>query len=397
MRILFITLSDIGVCSSSNIRNVSLINGLLELGHTVDIVSYKTSNTANLKDESFASKIDGCKVTYLTAQVATEKLSASLNSSKGQKVDIKKKIYNVLRDIYYRLEPVDSLRKIAQTVDISGLNLSDYDCMISSSNPYSVHILAERIKDKYFPQGIKWVQYWGDTLYLDTLTRTPLFPGSVKKAEANLIKNADAIVYTNGVCLKMQKKLFPKKADKMYFVETPFAFFDNDDGEIEYSVGYFGSYSKMVRDIEPLYNVLRSAEYKSIIIGNGDIEIESSENLTVLPRVPVDEVNKYESKTDILVCLCNKLSKKGKESGTIPGKAYHYGATKKRVLMIDATPEVKAFLESYDRYIFVENNEESIKNALDELIKAERKEIAPLKEVMPQNVAKKVLNMICTD
>ena len=176
MRILFITLSDIGICSSSNIRNVSLIKGLVDTGNTVDIISYKTSNTANLKDESFASKIEGCTVTYLTAQVATEKISASLNSSKGQKIGVKKKIYNVLRKIYYRLEPVDSLRKIAQTVDISGLDLSDYDCMISSSNPFSVHILAKRIKDKYFPKGIKWVQYWGDALYIDTLTKTPILP-----------------------------------------------------------------------------------------------------------------------------------------------------------------------------------------------------------------------------
>lgn len=395
MRILFVTLSDIGVCSSSNIRNVSLIKGLLELGHTVDIISYKTSNTANLKDESFASKLEGCKVTYLTAQVATEKISASLNSSKG--FDIKKKIYNILRDIYYRLEPVDSLRKIAQTVDIEGLDISDYDCMISSSNPYSVHILAKRIKDKYFPQGIKWVQYWGDTLYLDTLTRTPLFPSSVKKAEAELIKDANAVIYTNGVCLKMQKKLFPKDADKMHFIETPFAFCEEAEENIKYSVGYFGSYSKMVRDIEPLYNVLKSAEYKSIIIGNGDTDIAPSKNLSVLPRVPVDEVSKYESQTDILVCLCNKLSKKGKESGTIPGKAYHYGATKKKVIMIDATPEVKEFLQSYDRYIFAENNEQAIGQALNELINSERKEITPLKEVEPQNVARKVLGMICTD
>ena len=394
MRILFVTLSDIGVCSSSNIRNVSLIKGLVDTGNTVDIISYKTSNAANLKDESFASKLEGCKVTYLTANVATEKISANLNSSKGQKIDIKKKIYNVLRDIYYRLEPVDSLRKIAQTVDIEGLDISDYDCMISSSNPYSVHILAKRIKDKYFPQGIKWVQYWGDTLYLDTLTRTPLFPSSVKKAEAELIKDANAVIYTNGVCLKMQKKLFPKDADKMHFIETPFAFFDDNEEKIEYSVGYFGSYSKMVRDIEPLYNVLSTAEYKSIIIGNGDIEIASSENLTVLPRVPVDEVNKYEGKTDILVCLCNKLSKKGKESGTIPGKAYHYGATTKRVLMIDATPEVKKFLKSYDRYIFAENNEESIRKTLGELIVADRENITPLKEVMPQNAAAKVVSII---
>ncbi len=393
MRILFVTLSDIGVCSSSNIRNVSLINGLLSLGHTVDIVSYKTSNTANLKDESFASKIDGCKVTYLTAQVATEKISANLNSSKGQKVDIKKKLYNVLRNVYYRLEPVDSLRKIAQTVDISKLDISDYDCMISSSNPFSVHLLAKRIKDKYFPNGIKWVQYWGDALYIDTLTKNPILPERIKKAEEGLMADADCIVYTNDVCLKLQQNVFPQKADKMYFIETPFAFCEDVEEKTEYSVGYYGSYSKSVRDIRPLHSVLSKAKYKSIIIGNGDIEIAPSGNLAVLPRVPVDEISKYESITDILICLCNKQSK-GKDTGAIPGKAYHYGATKKRVLVIDASPAVKEFLSSYGRYTFADNNEESIKYAIDELLNEENKEVTPMNEVLPENSAKKLMKII---
>ena len=156
MRILFITFSDIAVCSSSNIRNVSLIKGLLDNGHSVDVISYKTNNKAQVQDETFKPIIDRCKVFTISGTLASEKISAGLLSQKT--VSIKARIYNLLRKIYYALETVDSLRKTALSVNIDNLDLGEYDLMISSSNPYSVHILAERIKNRYFKSGIKWAQ-----------------------------------------------------------------------------------------------------------------------------------------------------------------------------------------------------------------------------------------------
>ncbi len=395
MKILFVTMSDIGVCTSSNIRNISLISGLLEEGHTVDIISYKTSNSANLKDDSFMEKIKDCKIQYISGSVATEKISANLHSKNSPIAKFKKKFYTFIRNLYYKFETVDSLKNIATTVNIDNLEVDIYDCMISSSNPFSVHILAKRIKNKYFPNGIKWVQYWGDSIYTDTLTRHHFFPWILKKTEYKLIEGADAVVYTNDVCLKLQKKIFPQKAEQMHFIETPFAFSkDNNDAKIKYSVGYYGGYSSSVRDILPLYSVLSKADYESIIVGNGDVEIFSKGNLKVLPRASVNEVNEYENETNVLVCLCNKLSAKGKDSGTIPGKAYHYGATKKPILVIDATPMVKEFLMTYDRYYFADNNEREIKEALDSVLAKEIVEIEPMEEVLPKNAAKKLLKII---
>ena len=148
MRILFVTFSDIGVCSSSNIRNVSLIKGFLELGHSVDIISFKTNNKAQVQDETFSTITDKCKVFELYGNLVSDKVSGGLLAKNTK--SIKVKVYNFLRKIYYALEPVDSLRKTALTLDIEGLELGKYDLMISSSNPYSVHILAERIKKRYY-------------------------------------------------------------------------------------------------------------------------------------------------------------------------------------------------------------------------------------------------------
>ena len=390
MRILFVTFSDIGICSSSNIRNVSLIQGLLDLGHRVDIISYKTNNKAQVQDETFKRVTDRCHIYEIFGATASEKVSAGL-LSKGSK-SIKVRLYGLLRKLYYALEPVDSLRKIALTLDIEGLKLGQYDLMISSSNPYSVHILAQRIKNRYFKEGIKWVQYWGDALYFDTLIRHPLFPVRLKKAEYNLIKNCDTIVYTNVVILEKQKKLFKDMADKMTYVETPYAFSEKSEKtEFTYQVGYFGSFSTVVRDIAPLYSVLSNADYRSVIIGNGDVEITPTEKLEVMPRATVSVVRQYEEDTRILACICNKLPANKQETGLIPGKAYHYAATDKTVLMIGASPDVEAFLKKYDRFVFVPNDPKQIKETIDTLLQKPFCPEEPITEVEPVNVAKKVL------
>lgn len=389
MNILFITFSDIAVCSSSNIRNVSLIKGLLDLGHTVDIISYKIANKAVLVDESFAPIISRCRIIEIAASLSTEKVSSSLLSSNNH--SIKRKIYNKLRKVYYSLETVDSMRKIANEIDISSLNLHEYDLMISSSNPYSVHILAERIRDHYYGGKIRWIQYWGDALYLDTLTRHPILPFRVKEAEKRLISKCDKVVYTNGVVLELQKEIFPDFKTKMSFVETPFAFTNDEDVPLIYDVGYFGSYSSSVRDIIPLYTALKNLGIKSIIVGNGDQLIESEGQLTVLPRASVNEVSGYESQTRILVCVCNKLSSKG-ETGLIPGKAYHYGATTKEVLIIGATPKVKEFLNKYNRFIFVDNDINEISNMIESILGRAKLNYSGMDETIPMNSA---LRFIC--
>lgn len=396
MRILFVTFSDIAVCSSSNIRNISLIKGLLDIGNSVDIISYKTGNKAQLQDETFKSVTDRCKVFEISGAVASERVSAGL-LSKGSK-SVKVCLYNYLRKIYYSLEPVDSMRKTALSIDIDGLDLGEYDLMISSSNPYSVHILAERIKNRYFKSGIKWVQYWGDALYFDTLIRHPLFPARLKKAEYNLIKNCDAVCYTNEVILKKQKELFRDMADKMTYIETPYAFAEKSEkSDFTYQIGYYGSFSTVVRDIMPLYSVLSKESYRSIIVGNGDVEIASVNNLDVLPRATVSAVRKYENDTRILACICNKLPPSNEETGLIPGKAYHYGATDKIVLVIGASPDVEKFLKKYNRYVFVENDSEKIKETIDGLLSEPFHRELPIEAVNPVKSAEKLLRNLNTD
>jgi hypothetical protein len=189
----------------------------------------------------------------------------------------------------------------------------------------------------------------------------------------------------------LQKQLYPDFAKKMTFIETPYGFEEAGSDSILYSIGYFGSFSSSVRNIMPLYSALKNIQCKSIIVGNGDQHISSIDNVTVLPRASVNEVMAYECQTRVLVCICNKLSKKG-ETGLIPGKAYHYGATTKEVLVVGATPKVKEFLEGYKRFYFVENDEKEIKATLDSLLRNEPKSFAKMEETIPQKAALKMLS-----
>lgn len=391
MRILFITFSDIEICSSSNIRNISLIKGLLDIGHSVDIISYKTRNKLQVQDDIFKHITERCRIFEIFNTLTSEKIFDKLGTGgKNRKI----RIYTFLRKLYYALEPVDSMKKVAQSIRIENLNLGEYDLMISSSNPYSVHIFAERIKKHYFKEKIKWIQYWGDALYFDTLTRRPIFRGRLKKAEYRLIQNCDAVVYTNGVILEKQKKLFKDMADKMFYIETPYAFSEKSEKKIfTYQVGYFGSFSTSVRDITPLYSVLSKSDYRSVIIGNGDVEIPSTGKLEVMPRGPVSVIRDYESNTRILVCICNKLPLSREETGLIPGKVYHYAATDKTVLVIGASVDVEKFLRKYNRFVFVPNDRVQIEKTINKLLLQPIHEEIPLKEALPVYAAKKIIEI----
>lgn len=88
MQILFVTFSDIRICSSSNIRNISLIKGLLDIGNSVDIISYKTNNKAQVQDEIFKPVTDRCRVFEISGSLVSEKVSSGLliKGSKNIKV-----------------------------------------------------------------------------------------------------------------------------------------------------------------------------------------------------------------------------------------------------------------------------------------------------------------------
>lgn len=386
MEILFVVLSPIKGNTSGIISNIGLINGMMDLGHRITILSVKEygDNVVNQKslftDENF-------EVIYLEAGDLYKKVVDQRNQKISKS---KKRVLGLLRKVYYKFKIMDNMMSVANNIDIGALKRKEYDVVISASDPKSSHIAMRNL----IKQGLKynkWIEYWGDPLALD-ITNHNIYPLFVNKiVENNLIKHADKICYVSPLTCNNQKKHFRSNADKMFFLPLPY-----DKERITLStydekilkIGYFGDYSSNVRNILPLYNVCKkNKDIFLTIAGSSDIELSSCENVKIMPRISKNEVEILENECDVLVCVLNK-------SGTqIPGKIYYAAATNKAILVVldgENSNIIEEFLRQYDRYIVCRNSENDIENALFQMKKKWRNYM-PLKEFSPREIASKLI------
>ncbi|EGP5496726.1 hypothetical protein DZ782_13610, partial [Enterococcus faecium] len=122
-----------------------------------------------------------------------------------------------------------------------------------------------------------------------------------------------------------------------------------------------------------------------VICGNSDINLQCTENITIIPRIEENELKKIERNSDVLIHLSNL---KGTQ---IPGKIYQYsGTTKPIIFLLDGNFEaIYNLFNRFNRYIFCYNNKESISSLL--LKKEEFKETKVVEEFSPQIVVKNIL------
>ena len=104
---------------------------------------------------------------------------------------------------------------------------------------------------------------------------------------------------------------------------------------------------------------LRQTGLKGYIYGDTDISFEPTDHIKISGRVTLSTLAVVQDKAGILVQLCNL------HGGQIPGKIYHYSATRKPILFIlDGTAEerrqIRSYFSRYNRYYFCENYVDSI-------------------------------------
>ena len=103
--------------------------------------------------------------------------------------------------------------------------------------------------------------------------------------------------------------------------------------------------------------------------------------------MPRGDVSSYEKKADLLVCVLNRYGTQ------IPGKLYYCASTCKPVLVIldgDEIQKMKDFLLTFDRFYLCENNENSIRNTVLQIME-DSKEWGPCPLLNEEAIAKKVL------
>lgn len=396
MNFLFVTMYDLNTNSSSTLRNISLIKGLLTLGHSVDILTSENIRDKINYDESFDLCKSGIgKRYYLKFDKKLEKFISKKGTASNKNL-FKDKIKLFLKDLYKRFTVIDAGRMNIRRVDEVDVNLSIYDYIISSSDPKSSHLLAKRLfKNNKNLKEIKWIQYWGDPLAVDITKKTVIPAYFIKNIEYNILKNAYKIVYVSPFTLELQKKEFPKLKNKMFFL--PIAYYDqriyyNDNqDEKKYEISYLGDYNSKFRNIKPLYNAcMNNKDLKLNIIGNSDLSLSNNENIQIIPRVSMKELTEYEKNSDLLIVLLNR-------HGTqLPGKIYHYAGTNKPILIImdgSKRKEIKTYLEQFKRFYFCDNTEEDITKKILE-IKNTPTKWEPSPYLAPDIIASQFLEII---
>lgn len=390
MRILFVTLCSIETNSSAMIRNNSLIKGLAINGSYVDILTVSTNKNNPFLDTSMDWNWEG-RVNIIKLK-GNSTYNSLIEPTKNFIGSLKKTLLPIIRWIYHSFSLFDNTIYIAKSVNISTLANNYYDIVISSSDPKSSHVAV----DKLLKQGLtcrRLIQYWGDPLAND-INKTSILPRLyLKIKEKKLFSCADNIVYVSPFTLKDQKKIFPKFAGRMHFIPIPYLKkkFYNRSNAKKTTIGYFGDYTSKVRNILPLYETCKKMQdnFELLIAGNSDLKINTFKNIAVFPRISQEKVEELEASCDILVSILNKTGKQ------IPGKIYHFAATNRPILVIldgDNKDKMRQYLEKFNRYIFCENDEESILEAITG-IKNNKKEYYPSPYFEPERIAKMFLDL----
>lgn len=188
--ILVIKMSPYNELTSSTLRTIAMIKGLIELGYSVDYLTIGETASTTLNDISQYSFME--KVNIIKANNNAVYNNIVRNSSGG----VKKIIVGSLRTIYHKTNVFDNTKKIAQNIKLNILNENHYNYIISVSDPKTSHIAASNL----ISQGLKydkWIEYWGDPLVGD-ITNEAIWPKCILKVyEKKLFSNCDKIVYTS--------------------------------------------------------------------------------------------------------------------------------------------------------------------------------------------------------
>lgn len=387
MKILYISTLPFQYNSSATLQNLSLIKGFLNLGHDVHALNVRPISDSQLFDRTMFENLE-IPIHYIDYPVLYNAFAAKKTTNK-----FKKFFKENSKKIYYKWNVYDSFSSIVNNVKDIPFKDIYFDLIISSSDPRSSHLLAEKITHLY-PQGYgKWIQYWGDPMYID-ITRKPLLPWRVKLEEQRIISLADKVFYVSPLTADFQKNLYKKYANKIGFVPLAYEqirLYGRNNTENPF-LGYYGSYHFFARNIMPLYNAARKFNIRLEIIGDSDINLQSYEDLNIEKRLSYNEILYKEKNADILVCLCNK-------HGTqIPGKIYYYSATDKPILIINdgnMANNIRNYLEPYNRFVFCNNNADDIAKAVSDIVEGRiNVKNEPVQQFFSSNVASMMLEQL---
>lgn len=359
MRILYVVSRPLEINTSASIRNKATINGLLKLGHEIDLITTQFDKNHSNFDSSILN--ENLNVTYFA-------LNGIQNMAKiGRKYKKLQPIKNVFYNIYSSFEIYDNLKGIVNNISLMNIDDETYDLIISSSDPKSSHLFVHELFERKIVTKTPWIQIWGDPFLSDITRKRSLLQKKIKEEELKLLEYAKKVIYVSQLTLKEQQKIYSDYSKKMYHIPIPyieekkynFSYVENK----ELTFLYCGDYNTNVRTIEHLYNTFKGSNHRLIICGESDLKLKSTENILIYPRISYEATKDFEKKSDVLIHLSNS---KGTQ---IPGKIYQYSGTNKLILFILDGEKKSIFdmFKKYNRYIFAENDVTSLEKAISKI------------------------------
>lgn len=382
MNLLFVSSSPLEYSASSNMRNVAFLNGFIENGYDVYTLTPMAQKDSNLYDETICN-IPIKKKYYIDMGKFREKIT------------MKKNRKNTIKKIVYKIVSKFKMYDFRSSLANKDIKIEEkFDLLISSSDPKSSHLIAEKLIKNNPGITKKWIQYWGDPFANDINRKNMLPKGIVKKEEKRLISICDKVIYVSPFTLDKQINYYNEYKDKMMFVPIPYSkeIIYPEINNKKITIGYFGDYRKKDRNIIPLYEMAKQNKdrIELRICGTGDFKLEQTDNIKIEPRQNLSKIKEYEKNVDILVCVCNK-------NGTqIPGKIYHYAATNKPILVLldgNYKEKMKTYFEVFDRFILCDNNTKDIESKIFKFME-ERKGFNPSEQLKSKNIVRSILQKI---
>lgn len=361
-KILIIAATDLSDNNSASLCHSAYIRGFADAGHDVHVLTVKPiSNKAEheIKHVSYHYVSDEniiVKYVRKNRQVALSKNSGTNSSLKSRSVLNRVKSW-IVGHIGATSTWMGRIRSFVME--------EYFDLVLSLSSPPTSHEAAHKLISRGNVKTKRWCQLWEDPWSTDLYQAD----SSVREKEREILNTAQKILYVSPLTLNRQKGLFPESAEKMEWLPLP-TYFDESQSEVDfvdYSFGYFGQYFQQVRNIRPVYEVLNELGLNFTICGEPHNLLSRTNTTHIYPRISPQELRVIEEEINVLVFVANL------GGGQIPGKIYQYSGSRKAILFIlDGNEYEKKVLREYfgqfNRYIFAENNKDSIKSAIADLI-----------------------------
>lgn len=399
MKVLVICGECVQVNTSSNLCCLAYLKGLVDAGNEVTLLSADNRGYSidpdmviplsvkhyTYRGMTFYEKLSELKKkTHKQAQHTTNQ-NKDIRSHKSIVSIIKKKVFSLygVHGTYIKFE-----RKARRF-----RSEEDYDIVISLSTPATSHLIAYCLLNSGHVKSKNWVQVWEDPWYGDM--DGYYASEEVLREEKRILGLADRVCYVSPITLEYQKNRFPESAHKMFWVPLPSYYYENEQKATSYDkyvFGYFGEYCLPARNLKPFYQAAKKTGIEVNICGNSNLGLESTSNIHIYPRLELSRLRPIEDSSNVLVFLCNC------KGGQIPGKIYQYAATDKKILFIlDGTYDekriLKEFFGKFNRFVFCENNQESIQIGINNIInnKIGNVKNIPLLDFSSDNIVRQIL------